>query len=84
MKSIVAAPAAASPAGIAQRPHPGLGQRSLSLAWMMWPAVSFVGAMIVFPLAYAVWISLYDASLGAEPRFVGLGNYLGLLRDPLP
>jgi len=86
MKSIVAAPAtrmaSGSRAASAPRPRPALGQRSLSLAWMMWPAVLFVGAMIVFPLAYAVWLSTYDASLGSEARFVGLDNYLGLLRDP--
>jgi multiple sugar transport system permease protein len=58
-----------------------LGQRCITLVWMIWPAVLFVSAMIVFPLAYAVWISLYDASLGTQPHFVGLDNYLGLLRD---
>lgn len=57
------------------------GQRGVSLHWMMWPAVIFVGAMIIFPLVYAVWLSLHDASLGSEPRFVGPGNYLGLLQD---
>jgi multiple sugar transport system permease protein len=87
MKGIVAAPApsavaSGSRAASAPRPRPALGQRSLSLAWMMWPAVLFVGAMIIFPLAYAVWLSAYDASLGSDPRFVGLGNYLGLLSDP--
>jgi len=88
MKSIAADPPAAAPtsnaAGIAAAPLPRRtrGQQSLSLAWMMWPAVVFVGAMIVFPLVYAVWISLYDASLGAESRYVGLGNYLGLVQDP--
>jgi multiple sugar transport system permease protein len=65
----------------AARARPALGQRSISLAWMMWPAVIFVAGMIVFPLAYAAWLSLHDASLGSEPRFVGLGNYLGLLHD---
>lgn len=83
MKSIVApAPASSgSRAGTETVSRGSRGQRGLTLAWMMWPAILFVGAMIVFPLAYAVWISLYDASLGAEARFVGLGNYLGLMRD---
>lgn len=57
------------------------GQRSISLSWMMWPAVVFVVAMVIFPLLYAMWISLYDASLGTEPRFVGLGNYVNLAAD---
>jgi len=85
MKNLVAASSATAPVGgevgTASRSRPTLGQRSMSLAWMMWPAVLFVGAMIVFPLVYAVWISLYDASLGSQARFVGLDNYLGLLRD---
>ncbi|MDP9899286.1 carbohydrate ABC transporter permease [Variovorax ginsengisoli] len=56
-------------------------QRALAFTWMMWPAIGFVAAMIVFPLVYAAWLSLYDASLGSEPRFVGIDNYLGLLTD---
>ena len=81
MKSILAEPVAATGALAEPIKQAARGQRGLSLTWMMWPAVLFVGAMIVFPLAYAAWISLYDASLGAQSRFVGLGNYLGLMRD---
>ena len=58
------------------------GQKALAIGWLMWPAVGFVAAMIVFPLGYAVWLSLHDASLGATPSFVGAGNYVALMRDP--
>jgi len=78
---ILDAPAPREAMHVAPARSVGSGQRSVSLRWMMWPAVLFVGAMIVFPLGYAVWLSLHDASLGAEPRYVGIGNYLGLARD---
>lgn len=58
------------------------GQHKISFTWMVWPAVAFVVLMMVFPLVYAAWISLQDASLGTEPRFVGLDNYLNLASDP--
>jgi multiple sugar transport system permease protein len=58
------------------------GQKALSIGWLMWPAVVFVAAMVVFPFGYAVWLSLQDASLGAPARFVGMDNYVALARDP--
>ena len=58
------------------------GQKALAIGWLMWPAVGFVAAMIVFPFAYAIWLSLHDASLGAPSTFVGFGNYVALARDP--
>ncbi len=87
MKSIVQTPSAsvvgaalpATNGPLSKSRHSG--QRSISLSWMMWPAVIFVVAMVVFPLMYAVWMSLYDASVGSEPRFVGIGNYISLTSD---
>ncbi len=38
--------------------------------------------MILFPLGYAVWLSLYNYDLGSGSRaFLGLGNYVDLLGD---
>jgi len=47
------------------------------------PAMVFVGVLIVFPLAWTVYLSLTDAegSVRAEKSFVGLGNYLDVLGD---
>ncbi|QCL96879.1 carbohydrate ABC transporter permease [Agrobacterium tumefaciens] len=59
----------------------GPGQTVLSFRWMMAPAVAFVGLMIVFPILYAIWLSLRENSLGMDDRFVGLANYLELLSD---
>lgn len=45
------------------------------------PAVLFTLALIAFPFAYTVWLSLNDANLGGAPRFAGLGNYIAMVRD---
>jgi multiple sugar transport system permease protein len=47
----------------------------------MWPAVLFVGLMVIFPFGYAFWLSLHDYKIGQTFSFVGLGNYAGLLAD---
>jgi multiple sugar transport system permease protein len=63
-------------------------------AWSRWannhrkwlfagPAMAFVAALIVFPVAWTVYLSLTDAegSVRAESSFIGLGNYLQVLSD---
>jgi multiple sugar transport system permease protein len=63
-------------------------------AWSRWandhrkwlfaaPAMVFVAALIVFPLAWTVYLSLTDAegSVRAESQFVGFRNYIGVLSD---
>ncbi|EWT01373.1 ABC transporter permease [Intrasporangium oryzae NRRL B-24470] len=45
--------------------------------------MAFVAVLIVFPVAWTVWLSLTDAegSVRAEHSFIGLGNYLTVLTD---
>ncbi len=63
-------------------------------AWSRWandhrkwlfagPAMAFVAALIVFPVAWTGYLSLTDAegSVRAESSFIGLGNYLEVLSD---
>jgi multiple sugar transport system permease protein len=63
-------------------------------AWSRWannhrkwlfagPAMAFVAALIVFPVAWTVYLSLTDAegSVRAESSFIGLNNYLEVLAD---
>ncbi|MET9245457.1 sugar ABC transporter permease [Nonomuraea sp. NPDC003709] len=47
------------------------------------PAMVFVAALLVFPLAWTGYLSLTDAegSVRAESEFVGLRNYLDVLSD---
>jgi len=63
-------------------------------AWSRWannhrkwlfagPAMVFVAALIVFPVAWTVYLSLTDAegSVRADSSFIGLANYLDVLTD---
>jgi multiple sugar transport system permease protein len=63
-------------------------------AWSRWannhrkwlfagPAMVFVAVLIVFPVAWTIYLSLTDAegSVRAESSFIGLGNYLQVLTD---
>jgi len=68
--------AVALPAGAALRRRAVPGFR-----WMMWPAIAFAAAMIVFPFGHAIWLSLQDFVFGREPRFLWFGNYARLLGD---
>jgi multiple sugar transport system permease protein len=46
------------------------------------PALLLIGALILYPVGYAVWLSLLDKhSFFPAERWVGLGNYLRLARD---
>ncbi len=45
------------------------------------PALVFFGVFYLFPLGWAVWISLNEWSLLREPEYVGLENYRQLLND---
>lgn len=47
------------------------------------PAVVYFLVFWLAPLALAVFYSLTDWSIGADPKFVGLANYTELLGDPL-
>lgn len=57
-------------------------QKSLSIRWMAAPAVVFTAALIIFPLAYAVYLSLNNVSVGKPSSFAGLDNYRQMLADP--
>src|SRR6267378_378893 len=45
------------------------------------PALIVVLAVIIFPWAYTVWMSLHEWKVGAPPTFVGLANYIRLPSD---
>ena len=54
-----------------------------SLRWMMLPAVVFTIVMVLFPLGYAVVLSLQTSTGGAGAGFAGLANYRRMMGDPL-
>jgi multiple sugar transport system permease protein len=60
-------------------PRPGfLARRHRSYYLFVVPALVVVGAVIIFPWLFTVWMSLFDWNIGSVARFVGLDNYVGL------
>ena len=55
--------------------------RALSYWPFVAPAMIVVLAVIVFPWAYTIWMSLHEWKVGSPPTFVGLANYLRLPGD---
>jgi multiple sugar transport system permease protein len=47
------------------------------------PAIFLLLVLLAYPFVLAVWISMSDRVLGVSGKFVGLMNFLRLLRDPL-
>ncbi|HVN35025.1 MAG TPA: sugar ABC transporter permease [Casimicrobiaceae bacterium] len=42
------------------------------------PALVVVGAVIIFPWLFTLWMSVLDWKIGSSAHFVGLGNYAAL------
>jgi ABC-type sugar transport system permease subunit len=48
------------------------------------PSLAVFGVFVFFPLIYTVWLSMMDWNLiSPDIRFVALGNFMRLFRDPL-
>ncbi len=47
------------------------------------PAFITLFLVILFPFAYVIYISFFRKIFGEEAIFIGLGNYIETLRDPL-
>ena len=45
------------------------------------PALIVVGAVIIFPWLFTVWMSAFDWKIGTEAHFVGSDNYTGLVHN---
>ena len=45
------------------------------------PALVVVGAVIVFPWLFTLWMSALDWKIGSEAHFVGFDNYVALARN---
>ncbi|BCL30214.1 carbohydrate ABC transporter permease [Streptomyces aurantiacus] len=72
-------------AGGPANPVPPVGKRKSVMGTRPWvaglfllPAIVLLGALVVYPIGYSVWRSLYDAD---GSGFVGLGNYGDLFSD---
>jgi multiple sugar transport system permease protein len=76
--------AATQPAGLARPAVPEAARewRPPSYWPFVVPAVIVVLAVIVFPWAFTIWMSLHEWKVGAPTTYVGLANYLRLPTDP--
>jgi len=52
-----------------------------ALYWFIVPALVAITAIIAFPWAFTLWMSLFDWKIGSPSTFTGLGNYVALLTD---
>ncbi|WP_439523004.1 carbohydrate ABC transporter permease [Marivita sp.] len=53
-----------------------------SLIFFLLPSAALLGAVLFFPLGYAVYLSLFDYYLAdGEKHFIGLANYADLLSE---
>jgi len=56
----------------------------LAAGLFLLPSLLVFGVFVFFPLVYTFWLSATDWNLiSPEKHFVGTGNYLKLMRDPL-
>jgi multiple sugar transport system permease protein len=78
----VHAGAAGLGAGVTERPRRRLAPSTLGLLGIL-PALVLIGALVFYPVGYAIWLSLFDKhSFFPTERWVGLGNYLRIAHDP--
>ena len=60
---------------------PGVEQRRRSYWVFILPAVLIVGAVILFPWVFTLWMSVNEWKVGESRHFVGLANYARLAGD---
>ena len=61
-----------------------LRRRSLAPLAFLLPALAVYALFVLFPIAQAAWYSLWEwRYVATERHFVGLGNYVFLLHDPV-
>jgi multiple sugar transport system permease protein len=60
-------------------PRPGfLARRQRSYILFIVTALVVVGAVIVFPWLFTVWMSVFDWKIGSVAHFIGFDNYIKL------
>jgi multiple sugar transport system permease protein len=52
-----------------------LARRRRSYYYFVAPALVVVGAVIVFPWLFTLWMSVFDWKIGSAANFIGLDNY---------
>jgi multiple sugar transport system permease protein len=72
-----------APVLVTMHPEPAVRQRSRDRAkwYFLLPAIGWILLFTVFPLLYAIRMSLHAYRFGQEGAFIGLGNFQRLLTD---
>ncbi len=53
------------------------------LGWkLVSPTIGFIGLLILYPIAFNIYLSFFDVKLNGDKIFVGLENYSKLLANP--
>ena len=58
-----------------------VARRRRRFYWFIVPALVVVGAVIVFPWLFTLWMSAFEWKIGDTPHFVGFDNYTGLFTN---
>ena len=59
-----------------------IAQRESRLGWqLIAPSIGVIGLLIIYPILYNIYLSLFDVRLSGEKLFIGLANYERLLKD---
>ena len=70
------------PTTVSAAARPGfLARRHRSYYLFVAPALVIVGAVIIFPWLFTVWMSAFDWKIGSVAHFVGFDNYAGLAKN---
>lgn len=57
-------------------------QQEARLGWaLVAPAIFIIGALILYPIVYNVYLSFFDVRLSGENTFTGLRNHLNVVTD---
>lgn len=72
------------PAGVSQgRPSKSRAHRQRAAYLFIAPAVLVTGLFLLYPFAWSIGISFTDWNFLSSPAWIGLGNYVDLLTDPV-
>jgi multiple sugar transport system permease protein len=57
--------------------------RNLLGILFMAPAAGLLLVFLTYPLGLGLWLGLTDTTIGRSGVFIGLGNYISLVQDPM-
>src|SRR5829696_8744722 len=63
---------------IASRPASVVARRRRTYHYFVIPALIVIGAVIVFPWLFTLYMSAFDWKIGSKSHFVGFENYINL------